>query len=89
MSSFKPNVPVLHVVKLNPNEALNYSHPLPGYNFEELFVVVGEFPAPDSPSGNHHYLLYRWMANGTNKPGMMPGMVELDRFKPIIPSEDL
>jgi len=91
-----PNVPVLHVVKLNPDEPLNTSHPLPGYNFEELFIVMGEFPRlPENPRhqqdivGNGHYLLYRWMANGANKPGMMPGMIELFRFMPINPDEDL
>jgi len=93
---FIPNVPVLTLVKLDPDEKLNYSHPLTGYNFEELFVVIGEFPRlPDNArhqqdtEGNGHYLLYRWIANGTNKPGMMPGQVELYRFKPVDPNGDL
>lgn len=86
---FIPNVPVLTVVKLDVDEPLNFSHPLPGYNFEELFVVVGQFPSDMQGNGNAHYLLYRWHANGTNKIGMMHGQVELYRFVQVDPDEDM
>lgn len=84
----KPKVPILNLVKLNPDETLNHSNPLPGYNFDEIFVIVGEFPG-NNGAGNYHYLLYRYRANGSNKIGMMPGMIELFRFIPIDIDNDL
>lgn len=85
---FLSNVPVLTIVKLDPSVTLNQTHPLPGYNFEELFIVIGEFPGVYE-EGNAHYLLYRWRANGSNKVGMMPGQISMDRFMPIDPDHDL
>lgn len=63
-------IPSLRPIRLRKDDPINTSHPLPGMNFDDLFLILGEV------ANINHYIILNY---GSGQ--VMPGMYDIDRFE--------